>query len=287
MPANSLPAEQAVIDYNNPAAVEDYFTASFPNIQPTAKELFNGRLNAYEVALRRQQDEALQAKRQERRNMLLQPWTAQQMYNKAIETGRAIAAAEGFNFVLDEHNKKVFQMLCLYFVGDATFETYQQGGVPYSLKKGIWLQSQQRGSGKSTLLKCFMFNKRCCFGYTHTAQLANIYQRGGFDKLDFFIGTIPQPASAANFYQPEAGFMYDELFGEGKVNHMGTPIVVSEYIVNKLYDFADNKKGNMYKFHCTSNASGEDIERIAGINFRSRMPDMFNLIKLDGPDRRR
>ena len=215
-------------------------------------------------------------------------WTAEEMYDVAIERGNAIAKTENFKngFVIDDYNREVFKLLCLYFTNDKEFENHGQDGLSYSLNKGIWLQSNIRGSGKSTLLKCFQINKRCCFAYKHTTELSNLYQRKGFDGLDFFVSTIPQPSNALNFYQKDCGFLYDELFGENKVNHMGTPLLVSEYIINKLYDFSDNKKGQMWKFHCTSNAIGEDIEQISGKTFRSRMPDMFNLIKLEGINRR-
>lgn len=285
---NTNRKEQEVINYSNKQEVEAYFTNAFPDIKPTAEELFNGLSVAYQSAARRIDEEQKVKKQEERKKYIQSMWTYDQMYETAMNAGKMIAIAENFKngFVLDQHNHEVFKMLCMYFTNDKNFELYNFNGIPYSLNKGIWLQSSERGSGKSTLLRCFAMNKRCCFGYQHTTELANKYQHGGFKEIDFFIGTIPQSLGALNFFQKEAGFMYDEIFGDGRVNHMGTPLLVSEYIVNKLYDFSNNRKGEMWKFHCTSNADGEDIEKIAGLNYRTRMPDMFNLIKLDGPNRR-
>lgn len=221
-------------------------------------------------------------------------WTYDEMRKKAIEVGKLIAIAEDFKdgFLIDKENDEAFHLLCLYFTNDPKFEDYglkdANGNIvkKYSLKKGIWLQSSERGIGKSTLLKCFMNNKRCCFGYKSTHELAAAFQKNGFGAIDFFMSTIPQPATASNFYQSEAGFLYDELFGEKRVNAHGTQLLISEYIINSLYDFSNNKKGQLWKFHCTSNGSGEDIEKISGVTYRSRMPDMFNLIQMGGKNRR-
>lgn len=262
--------------------------AEFPEVTPTAKELYSGKIYAYQAAARRMDEEKRKQREQQRREQMTRMWTFEEMKERAIAQGKAIAIAEGFKngFILDSSNSEVFDLLCLYFTNDPRFEQHGLNGIKYSLKKGIWLQSIERGTGKSTLLKCFRFNKRCCFGYQHSTELANKFQKNGFGAIDFFMSTIPQPPSPMNFYQSEAGFMYDELFGEIKVNHMGTPLLVSEYIINSLYDFSTNKKGQLWKFHCTSNATGADIEQVSGLTFRSRMPDMFNLIKLDGPNRR-
>lgn len=265
-----------------------FLQTQFPDVEPTMEDHYKSLLTSFEFAAKRLIEKKKQQLEKERREMITKMWTYQQMYDRAYQAGKLIAIAENFrkDFVIDQYNEKAFHLLCLYFTNDPRFEEEQEDGMQYSLQKGIWLQSSVRGSGKSTLLKCFRINKRCCFGYKHTAELANAFQKKGYDAIDYFIGTIPQPVSASNFFQNHAGFMYDELFGEGKVNHMGTPLMVSEYIINSLYDFSDNKKGEMWKFHVTSNASGQDIENISGKTYRSRMPDMFNLIKLDGPNRR-
>lgn len=276
------------IKFNSEQEIDEYLKNEFPDIIPSMEDLYIGKLEAYRRAAVIKLEKEKEEKRKLRLQQTLRMWTAEEMYDKAIEMGNAIALHEKFKngFVIDDNNRHVFKLLCLYFTNNPEFETHEMNGLKYSLQKGIWLQSSVRGSGKSTLLKCFQFNKRCCFGYKHTTELANIYQKKGFDGIDFFIGTIPQPSNAMNFYQHESGFVYDELFGENKSNFMGNPVMVSEYIINRLYDFSDNKKGEMWKFHCTSNATGEDIEQISGATYRSRMPDMFNLIKLEGPNRR-
>lgn len=274
-------------DYSNTEKIDEYLKEQFPGIEPSEKEIFNGKLESYKLAYYRQEKERKERESEERKINFSKMWSFSEMERRAISYGTSIGIAEDFDFVIDEHNEEVFKLLCLYFTNDPEFEKHSNGDQEYSLNKGIWLQSSVRGSGKTVLLKCFTFNKRCCFGYRHTNELKAAYQRKGFDGIDLLIGTIPVSASGLNFYQQEAGFMYDEMFGDSQVNYMGTPIVISEYIVNTLYDFSDNNKKEKWKFHCTSNAAGQDIENNNGINYRSRMADMYNFIKLEGPDRRR
>lgn len=282
-----LPEPEA-IDFSDHVAIDKMLREEFPDVKRTAKEIYLGKLHSYQLAARRTLEEQKERRKKERIEYFTKMWSYEQMQERAIETGKMIGISENFDFVIDAHNREAFHLLCLYFTNDKKFEQYGIGDKKYSLNKGIWLQSPTRGTGKTVLLRCFYMNKRCCFGYKHTRELAVMFQKNGFQAIDPFIGTLPQLSTPENFYQTEAGMMYDELFtGEDKVNHMGSPLFISDYIINSLYDFSTSKnKNNKWKFHCTSNSSGEDIENIGGKNYRSRMADMFNLIKMDGPDRR-
>jgi hypothetical protein len=278
--------EPATIDYTDLVAVEDYLRNNF-DATPNPKELFNGKLQAYKTAAIRVAAEKKELQKYQQRQDIIRMWTYDEMRQHALMRAQLISEKEGFEFVIDEYNKDAFHLLSLYFSNNPEFEQFGIREKKYSLKKGILLQSGVRGTGKSVLLKCFQINKRLSFGYKHTTELANLFQKNGYEALDFFMKTMPQPSSRINFYQEQAGIMYDELFGENKVMHMGNPIQVSEYIIDCLYDSSNNFKGNMWKFHATTNYDGNDIEKKAGLNYRSRMTDMFNLIKLDGTDRRK
>lgn len=276
------------IDFGNPESCEKYLSQAYPGVKPTDKERFHGLSEAYRIANIRVSNERIEAERQRRISDATAPPTFNQVYRKATEVGEAIAIAEGFKngFVLDEHNEKVFELLCLYFANDPEFEKSGHTGFDYSLKKGIWLQSSQRGTGKSVMLRCFQHNKRMCFAYKHINELCSLYQKGGYERLEFFLKPIEQIKSQLNYYQAEAGIMFDEMFDDGVVNYMGTPLHVSKHIITSLYDSSKNWKGNFWKFHMTSNFDGNDIETKFGKTVRSRLPEMFNLIKLEGPNRR-
>lgn len=268
--------------------MRNHLTAQFPDICPTPQEYYAGMLQAFKTAANRLQRHHSESEKQERIKKAQEMWSYDEMKQHALATGFAIAEKEKWTkpFVIDEYNKDVFHLLCLYFTNDPEFEQHGHEGVKYSLNKGIWLQSEIRGSGKTILLQCFRANKRMCFGYVHTTQLGNMFVRNGFPGIDPYMTTTPQPATPLNFAQTEAGFMYDELFSEDVFNGWGTQLYPSKYIINSLYDFSTNKKGQLWKFHITSNYDGNDIEKVAGKTIRSRMPDMFNLIKLGGINRR-
>lgn len=280
--------EQAVIEFKSFSDMNKHLQKEFPGINPTSNDFYKGFLSAYSAAAVRSSEQEKEVLKQQRINHAKEMWDYDTMKRKAIEAGQAIAIEQSWKkpFIIDQHNENVLHLLCLYFTNDPRFEEYGNDGLKYSLNKGIWLQSEIRGSGKTILLQCFRFNKRCCFGYIHSAQLGNIFIRRNFEGIDPYMTTTEQPPTGLNFYQKEAGFMYDELFSEGEFNGWGTKLFPSKHIINSLYDFSTNKKGQMWKFHITSNHDGNDIEQVAGKTFRSRMPDMFNLIKLGGPNRR-
>jgi hypothetical protein len=278
---------QGDIDYDNSTWVDEYLQKEFSGVVPTSKDFFKGKIHAYKIAAERLKKEHEEKAAVKRRELFTRMWTVEEMAEMALLNGKAIGLSEGFDFVVDNNNKHVFDLLCLYFTNNKQFEDYGIGDKKYSLDKGIWLQSPLRGTGKSVMLRSFYINRRSCYGYKHTTELAVLFQKKGFEAIDHLIGLLPQPPSPLNFYQNEIGFMYDELFGEEKVNHMGSPLSISGYIINKLYDFSNSVKNKKWKFHCTSNTDGADIETIAGKNYRSRMADMFNLIKLEGEDRRK
>lgn len=284
-PVQTSPEREA-IDYVNEAECDAYLAEKFPGIHPTPRDYFFGKIRAYEIAVERA--DAIRKQEIQRRKVeqLKAMWTFDEMWDAAYSYGKSIGQTEGFEFVIDDANRQAFELLCLYFTNDKRFEDYDFMGVKYDLNKGLWLQSGVRGSGKSVLLRCFTLNKRACLAYKHTSELANLYSRNGYPAIDPFTKPLPLSPSPINFYQDQAAIIYDELFGESKANYMGNPLNISEYIINALYDFSNGQRGKKYLSHCTSNCDGSEIEQKSGKNYRSRMADMFNLIKLDGPDRR-
>lgn len=262
--------------------------AQYPDIQPTDKEMYQGYLYAFEKATRRISLEEMEKRKQALRDELERPWTYEECYANFIKTVTAVAEADNFEFVIDEHNEKAIELLCLYFTNDPKFETHYVGKekkVFYSLKKGICLQSPTRGVGKSVMLRSFALNKRSSFVYMHLETLRTLYSQGGFDNIENRIGLVECSPTNSNFLQSQYGFMYDELFDEKHANYMGNPIDISHYIISKLYDQQKGKDW-FWKFHCTTNFDGDAIEAKCGKATRSRFGEMFNIIKLGGPDRR-
>lgn len=269
-----------IIDYSLKSVQE-----KFPNVTPTDKEMYHGYIYAYEKATNRMKEDEKNRKREELRLSLVKMWTYQECYDNFITAANAIAQKENFTFVVDEHNKEAIRLLCLYFSNDPAFEQEGIGGVKYSLKKGIWLQSPTRGTGKTNLLRCFCLNKRSSFVYMHVESLRTMYGQGGYDYINDKIGLRECSPTYLNFLQDSMGFMYDEMFDEKHANYMGNPLDISHYIISRLYDQSKGRDW-FWKFHITSNYDGQGIEEKCGASVRSRMPEMFNIIKLGGGDRR-
>lgn len=257
----------------------------FSHIELTEKEKALGLLHAYNLATKRLEEEEKKRRRELMITEAKRMWTYEECKAIILERAKVISEHENFEFIIDEHNEYVFHLLCLYFTNDPAFEDEDFEGVPYSLKKGIWIQSPGRGTGKSLFLRLFENNKRCCFWYQHVEQLRVMFMKAGINEIERRTQLVEASPGPGNFFQTEKGFMYDELFGEEKVNYMGSPVNMSSLIISSLYDF---KKGQdwFWKFHVTSNYSGQEIEEKCGKTVRSRMVEMFNLIKLEGPDRR-
>lgn len=250
--------------------------------------MFQGFVHSFSLAAERMKKEEIENKKKAWRDYLIKPWSYDECYQYFLDKAKTIATNENFKdetFIIDEFNKPVIHLLCLYFSNDPRFEQEEFGGRKYSLKKGLWLQSPTRGSGKTALLRAFQYNKRCCYGYMHVEDLRSAYSRSGFELVDDRTELIEIRQTNSSFLQSEAGWMYDEMFDENMANYMGNPLNISQYIINRLYDI---KKGMdwFWKFHITSNYSGPEIEAKCGKSVRSRMSEMFNLIKLEGPDRR-
>lgn len=266
----------------------DEIKASFPGIEPNDGEILAGQLLTYRMAAERMHREENQRRKQLAIEAAKKMYSYQEQKDFAIETGEILGQQFGFKFQVPEHWHDVLHLLCLYFTNDPEFENYDYMGAKYSLSKGIWLQSADRGTGKSVLLSLFRVNKRQCFDMISMHNLWQMFRRGGnagIDHLNTYSQIQSVSPGARNFYQHEHSFCYDELFGEEKVNYMGNAMDISAYMINSLYDIR-KYHGQFYKFHCTSNYDGEAIEHKCGKTIRSRMKEMFNLIKLDGPDMR-
>lgn len=258
--------------------------AQFPDIHPTDREFFSGQLQAYKMAAVRQEREKKEAreisKRSSRKNISTENFK-EEMKIRIWER----AKFDNFKFVFDDDNREVFDILCEYFTNNPNFEKRSIDGIKYSLNKGILLQSAQRGTGKSFLLNSFNLNPRNSFCYTHVERIRSEYSKFGISAIENQYNNLIAGENWFDFYTKYAGMMFDEIFSERIANHMGNQIFVSEFLINELYDFT--KGHNMFwKFHGTTNYDGQAIEDKLGKNIRSRVKEMWNLIKLNGPDRR-
>lgn len=204
---------------------------------------------------------------------------------------RTRAKALPFYFELDEDNREVFNLLCLYFSGNPEFEKHgfkKEGQIiqPYSLKKGICLHSRERGTGKTVFMDLFSINRRACFVVMPTTKISRFFEEDG-DKI---IGRYSTPWACeripAYFYQSPIGICFDDFGDEEVKNHFGNRENVMNRIVTAIY--SDNPNHDVFPFfHMTTNLIGDEIEQKYDKRVRSRMREMFNWIELPGKDRRK
>lgn len=257
----------------------------FPEIELTEHEIAWAYLNAYKekavVMFKEERERDRLAKIEKIKSM----WDYDTCYKHAYETGVNIGIQRNFEFVLDDDNRGVFDLLALYFSNDPAFEEEEFYGEKMSLKKGICLLSPVRGNGKTTLLDCFMYNKRGCFLKMSTKKMANDFQLYGLKDVQDRMWLVECSNHAGNFYQSVKGFHYDDFGDEDAVKHMGSPLYTSSAIINNIYD-NHRDENQFHRFHLSMNYKWSEYEQKYGSNTASRISEMFNLVKVPGNSRR-
>jgi len=257
----------------------------FKHIKLTEQDRALGLLYTYETKLKKLILEKEAQDKQDRIDNARAMWSYEECYNYALSVGHNIGQQRKFDFVLDDDNKGVFNLLALYFSRNKKFEETQWFGESFSLDKGICLLSPVRGNGKTTLLDCFMYNKVGCFAKVNTKFMASQMEDFGPAQIKKYMWLLPCPSNAMNFFQEDVGFHYDDFGDEESVIHMGQRKMISSAIINSIYDFHRDDY-QFHRFHISMNYKWSEYEQKFGSNTASRLAEMFNLIKVPGDNRR-
>lgn len=200
-------------------------------------------------------------------------FTSQQLYNDFLHRATAIVKR---NFVIDDHNREVIKKLCYYFTASPECESY---GI--SLRKGIMLIGGP-GTGKTTIMKAFSGNQMQSFRVVSCRLISYDFTQYGFEIVKNFgrIETIAQN----RYGQTETGVCFDDLGTDDERKHYGDA-------VNPIKEILLNRYDNIpFHFtHITSNLNPQMVEDHYGTRLRSRIREMFNVLKFDtkAPDRRK
>lgn len=261
--------------------VQDY-----SHIELTPEEVNAALLEAKIRKERVLEKEKAEQENQRRIAELLKPMDYETLKRFVLDKARTLP----FHFDVDEHNKTVFRLLCLYFSNDPQLEKegfYSEGNLiqQYSLQKGICLYSKERGTGKTVLMNLFNQNSKNCFVVIPTKNIAAWYQADGKSIIDIYSKPWECMKEAKRLFQSPVGICYDDLGDEEIKNNFGNKENVMQRVLQQVYDGDQQHEWFKY-FHCTTNLSGDEIEAMYDKRVRSRMREMFNWIELPGSDRR-
>ncbi len=206
-------------------------------------------------------------------------------------------------FEVDDSNRNVINALCYYFngrlvnkgtpdnpenirIGDPKFEEYQLNtlGIPMDLSKGIFIFGSV-GVGKTRIMELFSINKLQCYQVMSCRKVVSEYIKNGAEViLPLSNRSYPFVKAIDNFWQDSMGVCFDDLGTESEsANNYGNKLNVFEQIILDRYD--NHVPYN--QTHFTSNLTPAMIKDRYGDRVNSRMREMFNLIELNGKDRRR
>lgn len=184
-----------------------------------------------------------------------------------------------FRFVIDSYNKKVLDFFYAYMVQD--LETLQK--LKGNVEKGILIQGTN-GSGKS-----FLFETLDKIYIEHKVQHWRIHFNEAIILPEKYRRYISNPQIASNdldFYEyySKGAILIDDLGAEIKLKHFGNEVEIVDQLIQLRYNIF--KKKNLKTF-VTTNLSLEDIKRRYGLRSYDRIFEMFNILQLNGPTRRK
>lgn len=198
-----------------------------------------------------------------------------------------------YDFLIDDNNIDVFDLLCYYFVGDSEgfqkqvnlmnkTNDFEIEGA--SIEKGILLCGNF-GSGKTDMMKVFQQNPRQVY-YMRTARkvcdefMSSKEKQIPREFIEPYKNAINDPST---LFQPLSGLCIDEIGAESEKNNFGN----KSNVIGDLIELRYAEKFMGIFCHGTTNLSGPELKDFYGERVISRMRQVFNFIELPGNDRRK
>jgi len=191
-----------------------------------------------------------------------------------FKTAQEFYANTDLDFEVDGSNKSFLQHFCKYWNREVAFEVIAN----ISLKKGLFVFGSY-GTGKTTsfriiqnLAKQYQV-KELWFPSISTQEVVDRFnmEKNKEDVIRYF---------------SKGTFLFDDLGSETAGNNIyqyGKEEVFVRILLNRYRNF--EKLGT--KTHITTNLGLKQIEERYGNQLADRFIEMFNLLKLDGPSRRK
>lgn len=213
------------------------------------------------------------------------------MFNKAKRISKD-------QFILDEHNRDFFDLLCYYFIADEErFTTKAKTmGVEFpSIKKGLLIPGVY-GCGKTWMMQLFSRQTRLSFEVVRAKVISQEFLEATDKKIpevymrpyrcnwdeEQMPSDVNYPSDEV-FNQKLLGLCIDDLGSEGVKNSYGNKSNVIGDIIEARY--AAGYTGVF--LHGTTNLTADQLKEFYGGRVASRMKEIFNWIVLPGEDRRK
>lgn len=240
------------------------------DIELTEEEICEALIKAKSLKYIRIQYESNEKIRYDKGNELMNPFSPDQLINYSINF-----YFDRFNksFVIDDDNRSLITKLSNYFT-----DTQAEGIDP---NKGVLIMGNV-GRGKTELMRFFQKNKKGCFKIITCNDVASDYLVLKDELEDVYSTLIEKPLhDPAVFFQKYIGYCFDDLGTEEDKNAFGNKKNVMADLIMAIY-----LKKVFNKFHITTNLTKEEIENRYGTRVVSRLREMFNVLVLNGKDRR-
>lgn len=173
-------------------------------------------------------------------------------------------------FVIDNDNKSIISLLCLYFTND---ERFNKQGEGFSLFKGIALVGDT-GVGKTVLMQLCNKNPHVCYAQHDCKRIADEFTKEGTSVIDHYVTNTAVTNTDDFFGQQVTGRFFDDLGTESTAKHFGNERNVMGDIIEGRH-----QNRNFHLTHLTSNHTLDDIHEMYGKRVADRIREMCNIIE--------
>lgn len=180
-------------------------------------------------------------------------------------------------FIIDNENEYFINTIVMYFANDERFLQSKLITNKPCLKKGL-LITGTTGYGKTMVMRIIQkvfapinsesYSKKIRIQSCN--EIVNNYNVSGAESLQK--------------YFKQGNYLFDDFGTENTAKFYGLTENVMKTILEERYNlFVDKRKAT----HLTSNLSIAEINQKYGFRVESRLNEMFNIIKVNGKDRRK
>jgi len=278
---------------------EPYYPAKATDVVLTPAEITAGLLAGQERKLGDLKTAYhLAVATQARQPQVRQVASFEQVRTWALRTAQQVADRRkpAFTFKVDEHNRRLFELLCYYHAGDKQFEILGEawGFGPLSLEKGNAIFGGV-GRGKTILQEVFRHSPSRPYGLVSARQVSDVFT----EDMTASEGKRPIVSPRQKLYRGAGdtrALCFDDVAREEtKHQYMGNWVYPMQRVILDRYDAVQRGHLPLWATHLTSNNPLDPADALPGMPSLTelygepaidRLYEMCNILTLGGPTRR-